>query len=197
MPLTPVETFVFPEGLLEAGETGSTATAGSWWVLHTRPRAEKAVARKVLSRQVPFFLPLYEKKWRSRGRLLTAHLPLFTGYLFLHGTEDQRRIALETNQVAQCLPVPDQRQLKADLVRVYQIMLSGAPLSPEGRLEPGTRVAIVRGPLAGLEGTLRRRGKHLKIYVEVQFLHQGATAEVEEWMIEPRDGPPPLPTRGG
>ena len=183
MPLLPIEPFVFPDDLFTA--PGAPEETSCWWALHTRPRAEKALARKLLGQEVSYFLPLHKRQWRSRGRLLCSYAPLFTGYLFLRGDHDARRQALETNLVANCLPVPDPGQLRADLLGVYQLMTSGAPLTPEERLQPGTRVAIISGPLAGLEGTVLRSGTRMRIYVEVQFLRQGVSAEVEAWMIRP------------
>jgi transcriptional antiterminator RfaH len=190
MPLLPREPFVFPDDLLTT--LTPPKDEACWWVLHTRPRAEKALARKILKSGLSFFLPLYKRQWRSRGRLLSSYNPLFTGYVFLHGTGEARRQALETNLVANCLPVPDQEQLHNDLFGVHQLMTSGAPLSPEERLQPGTPVEIIAGPLAGLEGTLLRAGTRMRFYVEVKFLQRGVSAEVEGWMIRPLGAPRPV-----
>jgi transcriptional antiterminator RfaH len=183
MPLLAPEPYVHPEHLLDAP---AGADVGAWWVLHTRPRAEKTLARRFLDRGVPFFLPVYKREWRNQGRLFRSYLPLFPGYVFLHGGHDCRTAALETNLVARVLPVADQRQLHADLTRVYRLITTGAPVTPEDRLEPGDPVAIVHGPLAGLDGKVIRRGKHLKFFVEVQLLRRAVSAEVEGWMIRPR-----------
>jgi transcriptional antiterminator RfaH len=180
MALLPAEPVLYPDDLL-------TAPAGDapWWVLHTRPRAEKALARKALAQGLSYFLPQYQRRWRNGGRQLCAHVPLFPGYLFLCGDGDARRRALETNLVANCLPVPGQERLRADLVRIYRLITCGATLSPEERLQPGSRVEIVGGPLAGLEGTVLSAGTRSRFYVEVTFLQRGVSAEVEGWMIRP------------
>jgi transcriptional antiterminator RfaH len=155
-----------------------------WWVLHTRPRAEKTLARRFCDRSISFFLPLYQKEWRSRGRRLQSYLPLFPGYVFLHGDYQQRVTALETNLVALVLPVKDQLQLHDDLQRVFRLITTGAPITPEERLEPGDPVLIVKGPLAGLDGKVIRRGKHLKLIIEVQMLRRAVSVEVESWMLQ-------------
>jgi len=188
MPLLPMESFVFPDDLLTTPTRPAEADS-CWWVLHTRPRAEKALARKALGQQLHHFLPLCKRQWRNRGRSFCSYVPLFPGYLFLHGDGEARRRALETNLVANCLPVPNQGQLQADLHRVYNLMTTGAVLTPEERLEPGTRVEIVDGPLAGMEGTVLRQGKQLKFCVEVHFLRQGVSVELDSWMIRPLESP--------
>ncbi len=186
MPLLPKEACIFPDDLLD-GSGQPLESDSRWWVVHTRARAEKALARKALAQGLHYFLPLCERQWLSNGRRFCSHVPLFTSYIFLHGDADARRQVLETNLVACCLPVPDQEQLQTDLLRVYHLMTSGARLTPEVRLEPGTRVEIVGGPLTGIEGTVLRQGKHPKVYVEVHFLRQGVSVEVENWMIRPME----------
>ena len=117
MPLLPLEPFIFPESLLDS-RSPAEGDGLRWWVLHTRPRAEKALARRILNDGTGFFLPLYRRQWRSRGRILTSYLPLFPGYLFMRGDGDTRLRALETNLVANCLPVGDQARMWRDLARV-------------------------------------------------------------------------------
>jgi transcriptional antiterminator RfaH len=160
-----------------------------WWVLHSRPRAEKALARHFLGRRLCFFLPLSKKRWRKRDRLFTSTSPLFTGYIFLWGDEEARVSALTTNQVVHCIRVDDQAQMHQDLVRIHRLMLSGEPLTPEERIQPGDWVEITSGPLEGLQGKVIRRGKHLRFFVEVHFLQRGASVEIDSSVIRPAEAP--------
>jgi transcription antitermination factor NusG len=182
MPLLELEPFISPENLFEL--SGDAANTSRWWVLHTRPRAEKSLARKLCDRDLSFYLPLHSREWRNRGRRFQSHLPLFPGYLFMYGDFQSRLTALETNLVAHAILVEDQEQLIADLGRVHQLLSTGAPVTPEDRLEPGDLVEVIRGPLTGLEGKLLRRGRNLKFVIEVQFLRRAVSAEVESWMIQ-------------
>ena len=58
-------------------------------------------------------------------------------------------------------------------------------MTPEERLEPGDAVEIIKGPFDGLSGKVLRRGKQLRFVVEVQFLRQAVSVELESWMIQP------------
>jgi transcriptional antiterminator RfaH len=187
MPLLPLETFVFPEDLLTQPQPH--AETSRWWVLHTRPRAEKSLSRKLLQGDVHFFLPLCKKQWRNRGRVHRSYLPLFPGYIFLQSDDQTVARTVETNLVARILPVADQIRLHDDLAQVYRLIATGAPLAPEERLQPGSLVEIINGPLAGLEGKIIRRGKQLKFLVEVEFLQRGVSVEIESWMIQPISAP--------
>jgi transcription antitermination factor NusG len=183
MPLLPAEPFVYPESLLTPMDAEFTDPEARWWVLHTRPRAEKALARHLLSRSLSFFLPVYARRWKTRGRLLSSYLPLFSGYLFLHGDVDARLAAEETRLVANTLPVMDQEQFTADLAQVRLLMDADVPLMPETHLPPGTAVEIIAGPLTGLEGKIIKRGRQHTFVLEVRLLQQGVSVDIESWMF--------------
>src|SRR5688500_2757773 len=137
MPLLPPEPFVLPADLFDQPPDTEGAR---WWVMHTRPRAEKSLARAAFRHTIPFFLPLHTHRWRSNGRSFSAQLPLFPGYLFFYGDEGMRMQLLDTRFVANCIPVADQHQLRGDLARVHQLLHSRVDLTPQERLVSGARV---------------------------------------------------------
>lgn len=184
MPILQLEPYVLPDDLFSQPSPRFGESA-RWWVLHTRPRAEKSLARAFCRRHIPFFLPLGQRRRRWKGRILTSHVPLFPGYVFLLGDERARYEGLCTHLVAHCLPVANQEQLHVDLEAVHQLMNSGVPLAPEEQLRPGTPVEIISGPLEGLQGKVLRQGRRLKFIVEVHFLQRGASVEIDSWMIQP------------
>jgi transcriptional antiterminator RfaH len=146
---------------------------------------EKSLARRLREREVSFFLPLYRRRWKQRGRVFNSYLPLFPGYLFVYGDADARLTALQTNLVVRTLPVPDQGRLQADLFQVHRLLTTGAPVTPEDRLQPGSRVRVTRGPFEGLEGKVLRREQQLRFVVEVQLLQRGVSLHIESGMFEP------------
>jgi transcriptional antiterminator NusG len=143
------------------------------------------MARKLLGAGAFFFLPVYEREWRSRGQTLRSFLPLFPGYIFLLGDYQTVLEARASKLVANSLTVPDHEQLHADLCRIHRLIASGVPMTPESRLVPGTWVEVTRGPLTGLTGKIVRRGKRARILVEVQLIRQGVLADVDEWTVKP------------
>ncbi|QVL31152.1 hypothetical protein KIH39_20225 [Telmatocola sphagniphila] len=181
MPVLQREPFIYPDALLS--EPAELPTA-EWWVLHTRSRVEKSIARKLLSRNVSFFLPWDARPLPSRQGKSCSYAPLFPGYVFLYGDVYARQIALETNQIASCLKVVDQNRLWSDLTQVYRILQNGESLRPENRLQPGQLVEIVAGPLEGLRGKWLRQGTKGRFFVEVDMLQQGVSIEIDEWMID-------------
>src|SRR5262249_28064143 len=138
-----------------------------WWALHAKPRQEKSVARQLHKAAVPFFLPLIARRSVSGGRVVTAHVPLFPGYIFLFGDRDERTTALATGRVIRVLDVAQQQALWRDLSQVKRLIDTGAAIRPEGRLTAGTHVEISSGPLAGLQGTILHEVARRRFVVQV------------------------------
>jgi transcription antitermination factor NusG len=183
MPVLCLEPMIWPESLLDSRTDYHFGE--QWWVLHVKPRSEKALARNCFKRQARYFLPQCRRQRGGHGRAKDSYLPLFPGYLFLFGTERERLMALETNLVANVLSVPNQRELFEDLQRINRVIETGLNILPEERLQPGMPVAIIDGPLAGLQGTVIRRKNKMTLTLKVSFLQQGASVEMDSWMVEP------------
>jgi transcription antitermination factor NusG len=182
MPILPPEPAVFPEGLFDEADP---STGRAWWVLHTRPRQEKSLARQLHEKGIPFYLPLISRRLRFRGRVLTSRVPLFGGYVFLQADPDERLAALATKRVAQALPVADQVGLWHDLRQVYRLIAAGAPVTPEERLAPGMAVEIREGPLAGLKGKIIRTASGRRFLVQVDFIQRGASVLLDDLSLVP------------
>jgi len=180
MPILPYEPDIHPDTLLEFPPTNAR-----WWAAHTLPRREKVFMQRLRKLDVPFYGPLIKKTTRSpSGRVGTAFVPLFPGYVFVCGSDDQRLEAIKTGCVARIIEAPDKDELLFDLRQVRQLIASDAPLNPEARLSKGMKVRIRSGPFAGIEGSvIKRRGKDT-LLVAVNFLQQGASVVVGDYEME-------------
>jgi transcriptional antiterminator RfaH len=185
MPILPAERSLFPDALF--ADDRVEADGRAWWVLHTRPRREKSLARDLHDRGVGFYLPLVSRRSLVRGRPVQSFLPLFPGYLFLLADRDEWMAALSTGHVARPLPVADQRRLWYDLGRLHRLMESGLPIAREDRLAPGTEVVIRSGPLEGLRGKILKAASGRRFVVQVDFIQQGASVLFEDCRLEPVD----------
>lgn len=181
MPILPSEPTTFPENLFADPATND---GRHWWVLHTRPRQEKCLARELRELQLSYFLPVLSRRTRVRGRELVSLVPLFTSYVFLLAKDDRERVrALATHRVAHCLPVKDQAELWHDLRQVHQLIESGEPITPEQKLGPGMAVEIQSGPLAGLRGKILRTASGRRFVVLVDFIQQGASVLLDDYTV--------------
>jgi len=160
---------------------------GLWWVVHTKPRQEKALARDLLRSSIPYFLPMYEARRRSRGRSWKAVLPLFPGYIFFCGDKDDRLRVLDTGRVAKLIPVRDQTGFVAELSSLRRVMDAGLGVDPYPELKTKNRCRVRSGPLQGLEGQVVRRKGKARFIVTISILGQGASVEIDGNELEPLD----------
>jgi transcription antitermination factor NusG len=183
MPILKEEPSLFPENLLESPP--GDVLDRSWFALYTKARQEKALARELLKNAIPFYLPLIKKISLTRGRRRTSLAPLFGGYVFLYGGEEERVRSLTTNRISRVLQVEDPEQLVFDLRQLRQLIAANAPLTIESRLAPGRRVRVRNGAFAGLEGTVLKRRGETRLLVSINFLQQGASVEIDDFALEP------------
>ncbi len=187
MPILPEEPDIFPEDLLEAD--GHEDSAVRWWALYTLPRREKELMRRLRVWGLGHYGPLVKQRGRTpKGRIRTSYIPLFPGYVFLRGTDADRYQAMTTHCVSRTLEVDDVPSLIGDLRQIRRLIRSDTPLTPEARIQPGMKVRIRKGSLAGTEGVVVKRRGGDRLLVVVRFLQQGASIQLEDFEVERIDG---------
>jgi transcriptional antiterminator RfaH len=186
LPILPAEPDFYPPELwLDPESLPRQNSEAVWWCLHTKPRQEKATARELRKGGLTFYLPQVLKEDRTpQGRKIRSVIPLFTSYLFLLGDLHDRLAALRGNRLVSVLEVIDQKTIEHDLRQIHRMLSSGLPVQPEPTVPVGARVKITTGPLAGVEGTVIRRGKRDQFVAVVQFLGRGATVDLQDWQVE-------------
>lgn len=184
MPILAPQHDLFPVDLLDRPELGCEPSCG-WSAYYLMARREKDFMRRLSAMSIAHYAPLIAKRHRSpNGRLRSSQVPLFDGYVFVYGGEEDRVRALTTNCVSRSLPVVDGAQLTADLRQIRRLIAIGSPLTPEARLEPGDPVRVRKGPFAGLEGVIVKRHGVARLVVAVRFLQQGASILLEDCEVE-------------
>ena len=74
----------------------STASTKTWWRGGTKPRLERSLSRKLLAKQLDFFLPTIKLEHLSRSHKRVSYVPLFTSYMFMRHIEHEGIIACIT-----------------------------------------------------------------------------------------------------
>ncbi len=157
---------------------------GTWWLVHTRSRCEKALGADLDRLGIGYFLPLALRRHRHGGRPVEVLLPLFPSYLFLCGGPDERYATLMTHRAAQIIDILDQQRLINELRQVYHVMASREPVDLYPGLREGRHCRVIAGPLAGLEGVVLRRRDICRVYVGVKALGQSAELQIDPSLLE-------------
>jgi len=158
--------------------------AGIWWVAHTKSRNEKALANDLVRKKINYFLPMSWKTRHQRGRKIRSLLPLFSGYLFFCGNENQRLELLRTNRVANVIVVKNQQKLLSELVQIEQALKAGASLAPHKYVRKGQLCRVTSGPLVDLQGVVVTTKNAARLVLQIDMLGQAASVEVDTDMIE-------------
>ena len=182
MPILKKETDVFPEKLLDEITRFESA-----WLFSLLSRREKEFMRRLLAKNIAFYGPTLEKRFRSpNGRFRTSYSPLFPNYVFVFGSEEDRYEAMTTNCVSKYSPITDLEQLQKDLQQIQFVLNSGVAITAEEKLEPGDPVYVKNGPFKGFEGEVIRREGQTRLLVFVHFIEQGVSMEIDQSQLESR-----------
>ena len=157
---------------------------GQWWVAHTKSRNEKALAHDLIDKEISYFLPMTWKVRRKSRRTIKSLLPLFGGYVFFCGDENQRTELLRTDRVANLIEVIDQEKFLRELVQIQRVLQAGAPVVPHNYIKVGQKCRVVAGPLMGLQGIVVENKGVMRLVLQVDMLGQAASVEIDIDMIE-------------
>lgn len=182
MPILKKEKDVHPDDLLQRIEEYESA-----WLFSVGSRREKDFMRRLLKMDIAFYGPMIEKRYRSpNGRFRTSYAPLFSNYVFVFGSVNDRYDAFTTNCVSKCTEITDVKQLGIDLRQIQQVLNSGVAIMPEEKLKSGDPVYVKSGPFKGFEGKVIRRENRTRLLVFVHFIEQGVSMEIDQSQLQPR-----------
>jgi transcription antitermination factor NusG len=160
----------------------------SWYAVLTRSRQEKVASSMLDGLGIPNFLPLVRetRQWSDRKQVVSV--PLFPGYLFvrillcelqLHVLRVPGVVTFIGNQNGP-QAIPD-----AEIDSVRTVLSRRVQCTPCSIPKFGDRVRIVRGLLAGIEGTLVRSGQDTNLVISVAMIQQSIAIHVDGSDVEP------------
>jgi hypothetical protein len=156
-----------------------------WWLIHTKPRHEKTLARELRALNVAHYLPVTKCKALTSGRPRVTRAPQFPGYMFLWGNLEHRLLALKTNRVVATHRIDDQRGLSNQLWDLADLIDKGVPLRIEERLMAGQNVRVKAGLLRDKRGVIMRRAGKTRLFVLINELLGGVSLDIEQHLLEP------------
>ncbi|HMO14823.1 MAG TPA: antitermination protein NusG [Pirellulaceae bacterium] len=183
MPILKKEIDIFPNNLLD-NEALLGDIVRTWYAAYTVSRQEKKLMRSLLEWNSPFYGPLMPQRRRApTGRIYTSFAPVFTSYVFLFSTEDERVKALKTNCITQLHPIEAAAPFLIDLQRIHGLLSTGISLTREAKMVVGSPARIRSGPFAGYEGTVIRRQGKTRFLIWIEFVGQGVSVEIDEGLL--------------
>ena len=173
----------------QAATADPAATVGPsagvvWHVLQVKPRQEKLLAQDLTARGINHFLPLQTRTHYYGSRKKSSQLPLFPGYLFLHGTTDDCYTADRGKRVAKIIRVSEQEHLERELTNIRLAIDGRATLDPYPYLQSGTKVEVSAGPMRGLQGVVDQRVGMTRLILQIDMLGQAVSLEIDGSLLD-------------
>lgn len=144
-----------------------------WLALYTRPRYEKKIHTRLQEIRIESYLPLIKtlRQWSDRKKWV--ELPLFKSYLFVKVNESERLKVLNiygslrfVSFEGKAVEVPENQ-----IANIKWVLSTSVKASPfEEKIEAGSKVQIVAGPLAGIKAEMVHYKKKNRVIIRIEQL---------------------------
>ena len=162
-----------------------------WYAVQTSPRHEKVVAETLKHKGYEQLLPLYKTRRQWADRIKELELPLFPGYVFCRFNRKILVPILNSPGVRDIVRIGRElAPLDDDEISSLRIAVSsGLTCMPWQQLEPGERVRIGFGALAGATGTVVQVKNGIRVVLSVSLLNRSVAVEVDIDALAPVEVP--------
>lgn len=154
-----------------------------WYAIWTRSRQEKVASNMLRNLGIQHYLPLQSEVRQWSDRKQVVDIPVFSGYLFvrinpllknsqLQVLQSPGVVAFVGNQNG-LLPIPNQ-----EIDNIRTVLAAKVAYTPCSSLHKGDRVRVIRGPLAGVEGTLVAGNSTSHLLVSIEMIRQSLSVNV-------------------
>jgi transcriptional antiterminator RfaH len=146
----------------------------NWYVLQTKPRKESLVISQVEQKNIEAFSPFIEKIKIWSDRKKKVNVPLFSGYVFVYATEEERKKAIK-DTIGSLKYIFFQKRpaiVKEDEINfIKQAMIEPERISVEDKkIKKGDMINVTYGHFKGMKGIVNEfRGKY-KLTVNLEEL---------------------------
>lgn len=153
-----------------------------WFAIQARYRHEALITRSLRGKGIEVLYPIYRSRRRWCDRWKEIELPLFSGYLFYRaGPDVPKSMVLNTSGVVRIIgtskgPSPVSM---AEIFALQALVKSRCAAEPCPYIEVGSRVRIMDGPLAHVEGILHGYRNRRHLIVSVRTIHSSVMVDID------------------
>ena len=165
-----------------APENHLHATEARWFAVRTGFRKEKIVHKRLSSKGITSYLPLYKVIRRYERKVKHLELPLINSYLFVKITKADYVRVLETEQVhtfvhfnRNLIAIPD-----SEIDTIHRVLGEETEIAVvEERYKKGDFVEVIGGRLTGLSGELIDGDGKKRLIIRLENIGVGLEVEVD------------------
>ena len=151
-----------------------------WTCVSTRPHWEKRFTRWLMSENIHYFMPTYQKTTVSHRKKRTSTLPLFPSYVFVVGNHTKQDFTRSGAVVRVLKPRSDADNagINDQLKSIWHMSTRGMQITPVVTPNAGQNIEILDGPLQGTIGRYIKQGRRNCLILEISMLETGVQVEL-------------------
>lgn len=167
----------------------AVAQEPQWYVIVTRPRAEKKVSEGLAKSGIMHFLPLQKQLRQWKDRKKKVDIVLFNTYLFVCLEEQCRNDVFSVPGVLRYLVVEGRPCIvsEEEIARIRRIcQYEPEIVTSTEEFVPGDEVTICGGPLKGLEGTLIEKENAVYLCIRIEKIGYSVSFKIDRNLVHKR-----------
>ena len=155
-----------------------------WYLLQTKFRQERKVARELEQQNINAFLPLYRSEKIIKGVRVTKEEPLFSGYLFIElDIKNSNWTSIRsTRGVSKFVEFGEGASIVNPLIIESLRNVESQPGEPY--LEAGEKVRVMDGAFKGLEAIYQAADGTSRSYILMELMQQDQFISIDNQLIE-------------
>lgn len=157
-----------------------------WYVLVTKPKAEKQVSKRLSEINIENYLPLHRQLriWHDRKKWIDT--PLFHSYLFVFIEEKQRSKVFEAGGILKYVSIAGKISIlnESEIERIKTLCsyLGDIEIEKENFVK-GDEVQIITGHFAGIRGQITSIGDKYQFRIAIPGLCSAATVIIDKEQV--------------
>lgn len=154
----------------------------NWYVLYTRPNAEKRTSLDLQKIGFESYVPLQKelRHWKDRKRWVET--PLFKSYVFIKSNNKERERTFKVNGILNFVRVGSKLATlsEEEIERIKKLCSYEGKITIEfENLEVGKKAEILEGVLKGLTGLLTEVNDNRKVRITIKGLNCFANVAID------------------
>jgi len=162
-----------------------------WFAVFTKPRQERTALAHLCRQDYECFLPMAENPYQRRSKRNSVLVePLFPRYLFLKAVPEHQNLAPVRSTQGVVSMVRSGTHLVVvppDVIQALHARMDHTSglirLSPV-TVQPGDRVRVFDGPLAGVEGLFQAANGEHRALLLIELMGRQTTVEVDRLLLK-------------
>lgn len=152
-----------------------------WFAVRVKSNHEKAVCSHLDMKGFESFLPVRRTRNRWADRFKIVDTPLFGGYVFSRFERSWSNAILSTPGVLQITGMGGQPEpvLDTEMAAIRRAVEANAQLQECDFFVKGRRATVVRGAMAGLEGTVVDLKQKSRLVLSISLLQRSVMLEID------------------